>query len=155
MAQLTPEALACAFHTEKLLWQRIHVTYPVREILDAVRLVGEQSLLLVIQFTREQHLAHVGGRDFSFTANGVLVGSVRPGSPCVLGHGCLAALAARLGNDCSRQKCQSSCASCLKSLQVCTLQSCGFLKQYQGKGMHTQDYAQGKPEVVSHSQNSP
>lgn len=155
MVQLTPEALGCAPHTEKLLRQRIHVAYPASEILEAVRLVGEQSLLLVIQFTREQHLAHVGGGDFGFTANGVLAGSVGPGSPHVLGHGCLAAPAAPLGNDCSRQRCQSFCASCLKSLRVCTLQSCGFLKQYQGKGMHILDCARGKPEVVGHSQNTP
>lgn len=113
--------------------------------------MGEQSLLLVIQFTREQHLARVGG---DFTANGVVAGSVGPGSPRVLGQGCPAAPAAPLGNDCSRQRCQSFCASCLKSLRVCTLQSCGLLKQDQGKGMHVLDYAQGKPEVVSHSQIS-
>lgn len=108
--------------------------------------MGKQSLLLVIQFTREQHLARVGGGDFSFTANGVAAGSVGPGCP--------AAPAAPLGNDCSRQRCQSFCASRLKSLRVCTLQSCGLLKQDQGKGMHVLDYAQGKPEVVSHSQIS-
>lgn len=30
-----------------------------------------------------------------------------------------------------------------------------FLKQHQGKGMHVLDYVRRKPEVVSHSQNSP
>lgn len=48
VAQLTPEGLGCVSHTEKLLRQRIHVAYLAREILEPVRLVGEQSLLLVI-----------------------------------------------------------------------------------------------------------
>lgn len=125
------------------------MSHILSEILEAVRLIGEQSLLLVIQFTKEQHLAHMAGRVFGFTANGALAGSVGPGSPHVLGHKCLASLAAPLGNDCSRQRCQISCASCLKSLWVCTLQSCEFLKQYQGKGMHTRGKAR------NHSQNSP
>lgn len=92
---------------------------------------------------REQHLAHVGGGDFGFTANGVLAGSVGPGSPRVVGHGCLAPAAPLLKAEMSY-----FCASLLKSLRACTLQSSGFLKQYQGKGMHVLDYARGKPEVV-------
>lgn len=136
MVRLTLEALGCASYAEKLLRQRIGVARPASEISEAVTLVGERSLLLVMQFTREQHLARMGGGDLSFIANEVLTSSVGLGSPRVLAHGCLAAPAAPLGNDCLRQRCRSFWASCLKSLRVHALQSCGFLKQYRGAKVH-------------------
>lgn len=67
MVQLTLETLGCASYAEKLLKQSISVVCPSSESSGAVTLVGERSLLLVIQFTREEHLAHMGG-DLSFTA---------------------------------------------------------------------------------------
>lgn len=148
MVWLTLEALGCTSHAETLLRQSIiSVVCPASEISGAVTLVGEQSLLLVMQFTREWHLAHMGGGDLSFTANEVLTSSVGLGSPRVLVHGRLAAPAAPLGNDCLRQRCWSFCASCLKSLRVHTLQSCGFLKQYREAKVHIMDYAGGEARL--------
>lgn len=86
MAQLTLEGLGCGSHTEKLLRQRISGVCPASEISWALTLVREQSLLLVIQFTRGQHLAHVARGDLSFTADEVLTSSVGPGSPRVPWH---------------------------------------------------------------------
>lgn len=131
MAWLTLEVLGCGSHIEKLLRQRISGMCPASEISWAFTLVGERSLLLAIQFTREQHLAHIDGGELSFTADEVLTSSVGlGGSPRVLVHGRLAAPAAPLGNDCSRRRYWSFYASCLKFLSAHALQSCGFLTQY-------------------------
>lgn len=54
---------------------------PASEISWAFTLVGERSLLLAIQFTREQHLAHIDGGELSFTADEVLTSSVGLGGP--------------------------------------------------------------------------
>lgn len=49
MVSLILEALGCASHAEKLLRQRISIACPASEVLGAITLVGELSLLLIIQ----------------------------------------------------------------------------------------------------------